>query len=419
MFLARPALAEKTLTTGVCTTMNANRRLQERKQPEQVLFCKLGGEGSSLVLDLSEDGLCFESLTPIEEEKDTLQLCLSIDPNNPIEATGKLAWIDSAKRTGGLRFVDLSAPAREQIRAWLSETSPASSETNSRSLRKRDEQADDGAATEKPAILEKALVPIMQLLPIGRDREEPRAPSMLLVPIERYRKQTRSQFLRGVLVGFAIWAVVMIPILRYTGGTKPGSPAPTTASANLAAQSSREQTRASVAQPVSPSPFISEQVAPKPLATQPAAVQTVFAAAPTASRQKQSPQTAAASPAALMTRTSSPLARPQSTNAEQPLGASPGAVATAPAASKVNYSSGPAQHQKKASATAQQLWSALQAGNINAAVALADLYARGEGVPVNCEQARVLLLAASAKHNAEASKRLEALNKGGCPANEE
>jgi len=56
---------------------------------------------------------------------------------------------------------------------------------------------------------------------------------------------------------------------------------------------------------------------------------------------------------------------------------------------------------------------------MNAAVALADLYTRGEGVPVNCEQARILLLVASEKNNAEASKKLQGLDKGGCPANSE
>lgn len=47
-------------------------------------------------------------------------------------------------------------------------------------------------------------------------------------------------------------------------------------------------------------------------------------------------------------------------------------------------SSGQVQHTKKGLGDAQQLWPALQTGNINAAVALADLYAPGEGVPVNC-----------------------------------
>jgi TPR repeat protein len=56
---------------------------------------------------------------------------------------------------------------------------------------------------------------------------------------------------------------------------------------------------------------------------------------------------------------------------------------------------------------------------MKAAVALADLYIRGEGVPVNCEQARILLQVASKKNNAEASKKLEELDQGGCPANSE
>ena len=64
--------------------MNANRRLRERKQPERIVSCKLGGEESSSVLNLSEDGLCFESLTPIEE-KDLLQLRLLVDLNSEID----------------------------------------------------------------------------------------------------------------------------------------------------------------------------------------------------------------------------------------------------------------------------------------------------------------------------------------------
>jgi hypothetical protein len=328
--------------------MNANRRLRERKHPERIVSCKLGGEESSAVLNLSEDGLCFESLTPIEE-KDLLQLRLSVDLNSAIEATGELAWIDSAKRTGGLRFLELSAPAREQIRAWLSEASIAGEETVARSCRSVIKQGDDGAASETPVI--------------GQEKQ---SPSTQLVPIERYRAQTRSQFLRGVLVGFVMCMAVMIPIFRFAGGMKPGSPAGT--AANRATQSSAEQTRASVVKPASRSASTSDPTATKPLATEPAAVQT--------------------------------------------------AAAPAPAASKA-YSSLGRMQPKRVPAEPQELWSALQAGNIQAAVALADLYLRGEGVPVNCQQARVLLLVASGKNNAEASRKLQKLDKGGCPAKSE
>src|SRR5215471_14624208 len=306
----------QTSTRESCATMNANRRLQERKQPEPMVFCKLGSEESGSVLNLSEDELCFESLTPVEE-KDLLQLRLSVDLNRAIEATGQLAWIDSAKRRGGLHFLELSAPAREQIRAWLSETSTASSGRTD-------------APTDEPLIWQEMSVPSTQL-----------------VPIERYLEQTRWQFLRGLLMGFGICAVVMIPIFRYAGGTQ-----------------------VSVAQPESASTLISEPTATRP--------------------------------------------PPQPAKAE-PLGATPASVVPASAASKVHSSSGPVQHPKKVSTTPQQLWSAVQAGNIKAAVALADLYTRGEGVPLNCEQARILLLVASKKNDAEAPKRLRELDKGGCP----
>lgn len=325
--------------------MNTDRRLQERKQPERMVFCKLGGDESGSVLNLSQDGLCFESLTPIEDRA-LRQLRLSIDLNGAIEATGQLAWIDSAKRTGGLRFLELSARAREQIRVWLSETSTASSGTNRRaSLGNLDEQADEGAVTEKPMICQEVSVPSTQL-----------------VPLERHRKQTLRQLLLGVLVGFGTGTAVIVSIFWYIGGTKSKSPARPTASANRAVQSSEKQTQVSATQPVS-----------------------------------------------------SLSATPHPAKAGQPLGANQTAVASASTASKTHSSSGQVQHPKKVSATPEQLWSALKAGNMKAAVALADLYMRGEGVEVNCEQARILLLVASGKNNAEASKKLQELDKGGCP----
>lgn len=361
--------------------MNLDRRLQERKQLERTVLCKLGGDESGSVLNLSPDGLCFESLTPIED-KALRQLHLSVALDGAIEATGQLAWIDSAKRIGGLRFLELSAPAREQIRVWLSETSTqitqniattglgVSSGGNWRAplgnLAGRanpaptgDEQADEDAATEKPV-----------------NWEEVSVPSTQLVSLERHQKQTLRHLLLGVLVGFGIGTAVMIPIFRYAGGTKSSSPARPTASANLtmqsganrAGQSSEKQSQVSVAQPVWSLPA-----------------------------------------------TPHPAKEVSSLGSSQALGANQAAVASASTALKAHSSPGEAQHPKKVPATPEQLWSALQKGDMKAAVALADLYMRGEGVEVNCEQARMLLLVASGKNNAEASKKLQELDKGGCP----
>ena len=65
--------------------------------------------------------------------------------------------------------------------------------------------------------------------------------------------------------------------------------------------------------------------------------------------------------------------------------------------------------------TPQQLWAAVQRGSDKAAVELADHYLQGEGVPVNCDQARILLLVASEKNNADAIRKLHDLDKKGCP----
>lgn len=63
---------------------------------------------------------------------------------------------------------------------------------------------------------------------------------------------------------------------------------------------------------------------------------------------------------------------------------------------------------------AQWLWAATRKGDTAANILLADLYLRGEGVPQNCAQGRVLLLAASLKGNDEASRKLQEVDTGGC-----
>lgn len=63
-----------------------------------------------------------------------------------------------------------------------------------------------------------------------------------------------------------------------------------------------------------------------------------------------------------------------------------------------------------------QLWALVEAGDARAAVTLGDIYLRGDGVPVDCDQARVLLYVASKENNAEGTRRLQDLEENGCPA---
>ena len=54
-----------------------------------------------------------------------------------------------------------------------------------------------------------------------------------------------------------------------------------------------------------------------------------------------------------------------------------------------------------------ELWKAVKRGSVNAEIALANLYLQGEAVPQNCEQAHMLLYAASMKGSKAADNFLK------------
>jgi hypothetical protein len=60
------------------------------------------------------------------------------------------------------------------------------------------------------------------------------------------------------------------------------------------------------------------------------------------------------------------------------------------------------------------LWAAVKKGNVPAEVTLGDLYRRGDGVVKSCDQARVLLVAASKKGSVDARQQLELMAEQGC-----
>jgi hypothetical protein len=64
---------------------------------------------------------------------------------------------------------------------------------------------------------------------------------------------------------------------------------------------------------------------------------------------------------------------------------------------------------------AQWLWKAVRKRNLEAALALSDLYLQGDGVSKSCDQARLLLDAAARKGSSAAAERLRNLQAAGCP----
>lgn len=376
--------------------MHPDRRGKERKLPDTLIYCQLEGDEGGAVLNISQGGLCFESFAPVEPNR-LIHFWFSFDLKNRIEALGRLAWLDSSRKHGGLSFLALSRHARESISAWMGQTdldeTPAAEESSTQepvlspqSPPSRQPNIAQTLESQMPSTMSTSSTQSATL--IHTPATESQAAVALrsvdlsgLVPIERHRTAIRKQFVRGALLGILISAAVAWPVFKYTKGPNPGG--------------SMQAAPMSGAQTASPSPT--------PIST---SATTQVSSISSATRKSQSSKSATYS-------LSDP---PETTLARHKV--QPPESSTRFRASKLAGppSAADSKRPKKISATPQQLWASVQAGNSKAAVALADLYIRGEGVPVNCDQARVLLLVASEKKNVEAIQKLRDLDKTDCPA---
>jgi hypothetical protein len=78
------------------------------------------------------------------------------------------------------------------------------------------------------------------------------------------------------------------------------------------------------------------------------------------------------------------------------------------------YLNGTSGMTRDSGEAAQWLWKAVRKRNVEATLALSDLYSRGDGVPKNCDQARLLLDAAARKGSPAAAERLRKLEASNC-----
>jgi hypothetical protein len=102
---------------------------------------------------------------------------------------------------------------------------------------------------------------------------------------------------------------------------------------------------------------------------------------------------------------------PEAANSSAPAAEQSGAQELATAEKYLNGTQGATRDNREA---VQWLWKAVGKGNPAATIVLSDLYLRGDGVPQSCDQARLLLDAASRKGVRAAADRLRNLQAFGC-----
>src|SRR5215475_1513580 len=80
-------------------------------------FIQISGDEGGQILNISDEGLCFQSFAPLGNAKN-LQFWFSLNLRDRIEANGQVAWLDPETKVGGLRFLNLTERAIKHIRAY-------------------------------------------------------------------------------------------------------------------------------------------------------------------------------------------------------------------------------------------------------------------------------------------------------------
>jgi PilZ domain len=382
------------MNLGRITKKNLDRRQQFRRVPDRFAFLQLEGDDGGAVLNVSEGGLGFSAFAPVEQEG-PIHFWFSLNLNERISAWGQVAWTNDTKKQGGLRFTRLSERASRQIREWISR--PLAHEVPDKRLAP---EAVAGLPSRVTANEPDAVARFVSKVRSGRvpslfsgenavDSGAP-LPALgategmgQLVPMQRYLSAKRRQFRLGFLLGLGISAALVVAAVTYS---------------NYRHESKRITSNDST------------------VVRSDAQVSTSVTASKPSTRDNPAVDVFAGAKANQGTPSNITPRNPMATAAKQPQPrASEITAGNRPAQTIEGQRSGGAANQRKTPMTPRQLWAATQSGSSNAAVALAELYIKGEGVPQSCDQARVLLLVASEKRNVEAIKRLHELDKTGCP----
>ncbi|HKR85480.1 MAG TPA: PilZ domain-containing protein [Terriglobales bacterium] len=99
-----------------------DRRHSPRTKLDQLAYLNIEPDNGGIVLNVSEEGLCFRSMSPIQPDG-PLRLSLQ-ELNRKIDICGELVWSDDVKKSGGVRFDTLTKEARERISDWIQPSDP-------------------------------------------------------------------------------------------------------------------------------------------------------------------------------------------------------------------------------------------------------------------------------------------------------
>lgn len=373
--------------------MQPERRRTPRERPQVLSYIQFEPEGGGIVLNISEQGLAFQAANALRQAG-PIELCVSPNPMLQINVTAEIAWMEDTRKSGGLRFTALSEDARKQIFQCLTGTSesdglarefhvpscaPAEATEPCLSSVKQAAGRISPAAESETSATPDFTPPAA--LPFWNSAAVPVQPApgrvAWLNPSRPPRLGNRLALVILILV-FVFLPVFLVKSLRHEIGD------------SLIRVGERLAGNRDVA-PSDSSSIAVQRSSPS-------------AASPESAPHPNSQNSAKETSSHLDTVASAPTS-------EQPSDAAAPRTADRPS-SRRDHSN--ANARKGRGAVARQLWAALGAGDSSAELPLAELYLAGDGVPRSCEQAQILLEAASTNGNVEARQWLKRIRKHKC-----
>ena len=110
---------------SVSTDSPVERRSYGRRSIDAVTYLDLGADNGAILVNLSEGGIGFQSVAPLELGQTVILKFKLPGEKNHLESRAEVTWSNESGKRGGLRFVELSSDARVQIRAWADDQSAA------------------------------------------------------------------------------------------------------------------------------------------------------------------------------------------------------------------------------------------------------------------------------------------------------
>jgi TPR repeat protein len=402
--------------------MKLDKRLIVRKRTQQLVYLELGRDNGGVMLNLSEEGCSFQAITPVKCGE--TRFAFQISGGRRIAGEAEVMWVDDVGIMGGLRFLNLPAEARKQVRLWLQETNapdehgtlePADTTRSSRMEASREAIAEAAAREYRSSPYQAGGGMAAEEAPPASAWAHLRAASSPAVHDERFTmpmlredgsygsSRARAVALWRALAVLATAAAIGLLLMAYQHEVG--------ASLIWLGESLSGKTKASVVTPDTKPATPSSS----PEASTPAASNPGTSGSGSSDDAGLPPQTSDAQKA---TRAGVGAA-PRVPDAEVPPESQP---------ARLDSTNGGGQQsvlEKQllrdtnkdawdSSDTVESLWSAVQSGSVSAERTLAERFVHGEGVIQNCEQAKVLLRAAANRGSKEARLRLYELETQGC-----